>query len=106
MMHTIVTLVRNHSGVLNRAVSLFRRRGLNIESLTVTHTDQEGISRITWTLDTDDVIPVIRQLEKLIDVLEVHHVSPQDSSPTAPSSHRDVLPPTSSTAITQADGIA
>jgi acetolactate synthase-1/3 small subunit len=106
MIHTIVTLVRDRPGVLNRAVSLFRRRGLNIESLTVTRSDREGISRITWTVDMDNVTQIMQQLDKLIDVLEVRQLSSPESSPTEDSSRSDAAVPTSPTAITQADGVA
>ena len=45
--HTFVVYVDDLPGVLNRVASLFRRRAFNIESLTVGHTDQEGVSRMT-----------------------------------------------------------
>ncbi len=38
--HTFVVYVENKPGVLNRIASLFRRRGYNIESLTVGHTER------------------------------------------------------------------
>ncbi len=117
--HTIVTTVHDRPGVLNRAVNLFRRRGLNIESLTVTRTEREGVSRITWVFETDDVTPVVRQLEKLIDVLDVSldgraHQPPDElqrtlhSPDTPPPSSRHtgstvVVPPRS---LPQADGAA
>ena len=47
MEHTLVVLVEDKPGVLNRVASLFRRRAFNIESLTVGHTEQPGISRMT-----------------------------------------------------------
>lgn len=98
-----MTFVRNHPGVLNRAVSLFRRHGLNIESLTVTRTTREEVSCITWTVATADVTPVVRQLEKLIDVLEVrfeggHGESTKEASPRPA--------PAFSASLTQADGVA
>ena len=45
--HTFVVIVEDLPGVLNRISSLFRRRGFNIESLTVGHTERPGISRMT-----------------------------------------------------------
>ena len=45
MKHTLVALVEDQPGVLNRVVSLFRRRAFNIESLTVGHTEQRRASR-------------------------------------------------------------
>ena len=52
MLHTFVVYVDNKPGVLNRVASLFRRRAFNIESLTVGHTEQSGVSRITVVADT------------------------------------------------------
>jgi acetolactate synthase-1/3 small subunit len=53
MLHTFVVYVDNKPGVLNRVASLFRRRAFNIESLTVGHTEQVSVSRITVVVDTD-----------------------------------------------------
>ena len=46
MQHTLVVLVEDKPGVLNRVASLFRRRVFNIESLSVGHTAEPGISRM------------------------------------------------------------
>jgi len=46
-LRTFIVYVENKPGVLNRIASLFRRRGYNIESLTVGHTERAGISRMT-----------------------------------------------------------
>ncbi len=77
MKHTLVALLRDQPGVLNRAVSLFRRRGFNIESLTVGHSETPGVSRMTLVIDSDttSVEQVIKQLYKLIDVLKVSDVT-------------------------------
>ena len=53
MHHTLVALVEDKPGVLNRIASLFRRRAFNIESLTVGRTAEPGVSRMTVVLDTD-----------------------------------------------------
>ena len=53
MLHTFVVYVDNKPGVLNRVASLFRRRAFNIESLTVGHTEETGVSRMTVVVDTD-----------------------------------------------------
>ncbi|MCX8025238.1 MAG: acetolactate synthase small subunit, partial [Thermanaerothrix sp.] len=55
MQHIIVALVEDKPGVLNRVASLFRRRAFNIESLTVGHTEQPGLSRMTIVVDGDDI---------------------------------------------------
>ncbi len=60
MNHTLVVLVEDKPGVLNRVASLFRRRAFNIESLTVGHTETPGVSRMTITVDTDE--PSIERL--------------------------------------------
>ena len=53
MQHTLVVLVEDKPGVLNRVASLFRRRVFNIESLSVGHTAEAGISRMTIVVDSD-----------------------------------------------------
>ena len=77
MKHTIVALMENKPGVLNRLSSLFRRRNYNIESLSVGHSEMPGISRMTIGLDGDEQIveQVVKQLEKLVNVTEVINVS-------------------------------
>lgn len=77
MKHTLVALLQDQPGVLNRAVSLFRRRGFNIESLTVGQSETPGISRMTLVVEGDDrtVEQVTKQLYKLIDVLKVSDVA-------------------------------
>jgi acetolactate synthase-1/3 small subunit len=71
--HVLVAIVLNRPGVLNRVASLMRARNFNIESLSVSHTDQADISRMTITLRGDDVAveQVSKQLYRLIDVLKV-----------------------------------
>jgi acetolactate synthase I/III small subunit len=75
MSHTLVTLMQNRPGVLHRAVSLFRRRGYNIESLAVGHSETPGVSRMTLVVDADDVEQVIKQLYRLVEVLKVTDVT-------------------------------
>jgi len=75
--HTVVALVENHPGVLNRVASLFRRRGFNIDSLTVGRTDLPRVSRMTIVVDGANTMveQVVKQLYKVIDVLKVSDVS-------------------------------
>ncbi len=77
MEHTLIALVEDKPGVLNRVASLFRQRAFNIESLAVGHTEQPGISRMTIVVDSDrtDVHQVVRQLYKLINVIHVEDVT-------------------------------
>ena len=73
MHHTLVALVEDKPGVLNRVASLFRRRNFNIESLTVGRTAELGISRMTIVIDSDQasVERVTAYLYKLVNVLHV-----------------------------------
>ncbi len=77
--HTFVAYVEDKPGVLNRVASLFRRRTFNIESLTVGHTDQPGVSRMTIVVDTDELGArrVESNLYKLVNVLRVDNVTSQ-----------------------------
>jgi acetolactate synthase I/III small subunit len=73
--HTLVALMQDRPGVLNRAVSLFRRRGFNIESLAVGHSETPGVSRMTLVVESEDVEQVTKQLYRLIEVLKVSDVT-------------------------------
>jgi acetolactate synthase-1/3 small subunit len=79
--HTIVTTVENKPGVLARVAGLFSRRGFNIESLAVAPTDDERFSRITFTVDVESapLEQVVKQLNKLINVVEIRELDPEDS---------------------------
>ena len=70
---TLVALMEDKPGVLSHVVNLFRRRNYNIESLTVGHTETEGISRMTVVVNATDAVleQVIKQLYKLINVTKV-----------------------------------
>ncbi len=73
MHHTLVALVEDKPGVLNRVANLFRRRAFNIESLTVGRTAEPGVSRMTVVIDSDQVNAerVTAYLYKLVNVLQV-----------------------------------
>lgn len=73
MRHTLVALVEDKPGVLNRVASLFRRRAFNIESLTVGHTERPGVSRMTIVVDSDEsgARRVVAHLYKLVNVIQV-----------------------------------
>lgn len=81
MRHTLVALVEDKPGVLNRVASLFRRRVFNIESLTVGHTDQPGISRMTIVVDSNQTNAerVTAYLHKLINVIYVSDLADKPS---------------------------
>ncbi len=78
---TFVVYVEDKPGVLNRVASLFRRRAYNIESLSVGHTDEPGVSRMTLVMEADEVVArlVEANLYKLVNVLRVEDVT---DSPT------------------------
>ena len=75
--HTIVALVEDKPGVLNRVSSLFRRRSFNIESITVGHSEVPHLSRMTIVVDgaTTAVEQVRKQLDKLVGVVKVVDIS-------------------------------
>lgn len=81
MESTLIALVEDKPGVLNRVASLFRRRAFNIESLAVGHTEQPGVSRMTIVVDSDrtDVQKVVQNLYKLVNVIRVEDVTEQPS---------------------------
>ena len=80
-LHTFVVYVEDKPGVLNRVVSLFRRRGFNIESLSVGHTDRSGVSRMTIVMEADEAAArlVEANLYKLVNVLRVEGLSDGDA---------------------------
>ena len=75
--HALVAMVADRPGVLNRIASLFRRRGFNIDSIAVGHSETAGISRVTIMVNgsTAQVEQVRKQLEKLIDIVKVLDVT-------------------------------
>ena len=79
--HTLSVLVENKPGVLARIAGLFSRRGFNIESLAVGPTEHPEVSRMTIVLAVD-AIPldqVRKQLDKLINVLKIVELEPEQS---------------------------
>lgn len=81
MKHTIAVIVENKPGVLTRISGLFSRRGFNIESLSVGATDNPAYSRMTISVEGDDIVleQVVKQLSKLINVIRVSRLDPQES---------------------------
>ena len=77
--HTIIALVEDKPGVLNRIASKWRQRGFNIESLAVGHSEKPGLSRMTFVVDADtNADQVVKQLDKLVDVVDIRDVSHED----------------------------
>jgi len=79
--HTLVVTVENRAGVLARVAGLFARRGYNIYSLAVAPTDDERFSRITIVVDAESapLEQVTKQLFKLINVVKISELHPDDS---------------------------
>ena len=76
----IAALVENRPGVLFKVANMIRRRSFNIESITVGTVDHKDISRMTITLHADDAIveQLVKQLSKLIDVIEAKVFTPDE----------------------------
>lgn len=79
--HVLSVLVENKAGVLSRVTNLFARRGYNIFSLAVAPTDDDRFSRITVVVDAESapLEQIVKQLNKLINVLKISELDPQDS---------------------------
>jgi len=77
---TISALVQDKPGVLARIAGLFRRRGFNIASLAVGRSENPGMSRMTFVVEGPDEVVrhVAAQLDRLIDVVEVHDITEQN----------------------------
>ncbi|MDP6577294.1 MAG: acetolactate synthase small subunit [Dehalococcoidales bacterium] len=77
MKHTIIALVEDRPGVLTRMASLFRRRGFNIESIAVGHSELPNLSRMTIVVNgsANTLEQVRKQLNKVVDVVRVVDVS-------------------------------
>ncbi len=77
MRHNISILLENEAGALSRVAGLFSARGYNIESLTVAPTEDASLSRMTIvTSGTEEVVEqIIKQLNKLVDVIKVVDLS-------------------------------
>jgi acetolactate synthase-1/3 small subunit len=84
---TIVALVENKPGVLNRVVSLFRRRAFNVDSLTVGRTHRPYVSRMTIVVDSQRMNPykIAAHLQKLVNVIDVQVLN------TIPHVSRDLV---------------
>ncbi|MDD1673247.1 MAG: acetolactate synthase small subunit [Methanomicrobiales archaeon] len=79
--HTLSILVENKAGVLSRVAGLFSRRGFNIESLAVGTSEELSMSRMTIVVIGDDaqIEQVMKQLNKLIDVIKVSDITENET---------------------------
>lgn len=80
MRHIIGILLQNESGALSRVAGLFSSRGYNIESLSVSATDDPALSRITLVTQGSEAVvqQIVKQLHKLIDVVAVDDMTGED----------------------------
>lgn len=80
--HTLSVLVENKPGVLVRVAGLFSRRGFNIESLAVGPTEDRTISEMTIVVgvETSALEQVVKQLDKLVNVLDIVEVEADRTS--------------------------
>lgn len=74
---TITALVQDKPGVLARIAGMFRRRGFNIASLAVGHSERPNLSRMTFVVEgpPNIVEHVAAQLERLVDVVHVADIT-------------------------------
>ena len=79
--HVLSLLVEDKPGLLTRVAGLFARRGFNIESLAVGHSEIEGLSRITVVVDVEELPleQVTKQLNKLVNVIKIVELDPATS---------------------------
>ena len=78
MRRVITTTVINQSGVLNRVTGLLMKRQFNIESISVGHTEQPGMSKMTFVVNVEDkgkLEQLLKQLQKQIDVIKVNDIT-------------------------------
>ena len=76
-LRVLTAVVEDHPGVLTRVAGMIRRRGFNIQGLSVGPTDERGRSRMTLTVDAGhaEVDQVQKQLDRLIEVIEVEDLT-------------------------------
>jgi len=80
-LYTISALVEHRPGVLYNISNMFRRRSFNIETISVGTAEQSDIARMTITVNGDErtVEQVVKQLNKLIDVIDVSILDPKST---------------------------
>lgn len=73
--YTLIVYSENVAGILNQITAVFTRRQVNIESLNVSASNIEGIHKYTITAwsDPDQIVKIIRQIEKKIDVVKADY---------------------------------
>ena len=80
-LNTIAFLVENKAGVLFQVSNMFRRRGFNIESISVGAVEDPQVARMTVSVyaDNKELNQIVLQLEKMVDVIKVKRLDPMRS---------------------------
>ncbi len=80
-MYIVSAIVEHKPGVLYSVSNMFRRRGFNIETITVGAAEQKDLARLTVTIKGDErmVEQSVKQLQKLIDVVKVSILEPENT---------------------------
>jgi acetolactate synthase I/III small subunit len=73
--HTLIALVEDRPGAMNRLLGLLRGRGLAVHSIAFGESETPGVKRTTVLVDTENVDQTMKQLNRLIEVLEVTDVT-------------------------------
>jgi acetolactate synthase-1/3 small subunit len=75
-LYTLLVYSENVAGILNQVTAVFTRRQVNIESLNVSASSIPGVHKYTitaWSSDEDQIIKIVRQIEKKIDVVKANY---------------------------------
>ena len=74
-LYTLLVYSENVAGILNQVTAVFTRRQVNIESLNVSASSIPGVHKYTITAwsDEDQIIKIVRQIEKKIDVVKANY---------------------------------
>ena len=75
MRHTLIALMEDRPAALNRVLGLLRGRALGVHSIAFGESETPGVRRITVVVETGDAQQTIKQLNRLIEVLEVTDVT-------------------------------
>ncbi len=80
-LYMISTIVEHKPGVLYSVSNMFRRRGFNIESISVGESEQPDLARMTITIKGNETVveQVVKQLKKLISVIKVSILNPENT---------------------------
>ena len=79
--YTISIYTENNIGLLNRVSAIFQRRHINIESMNISESEIEGVSRFTILVNMteDNVKKIIGQIEKQIEVIKAFYHTDEET---------------------------